>query len=176
MSFLTAFMSYRADKAQAKAKRAMQTYRNKMTNVANAINQNAITTNTTLRIQQSARKAVHLRREELGTLGTVAVSAAAAGTRGRSVANTLINAQRNAGLLQGARERDLQTSFIQSKQQRISSALSAVQNQDLTYIPKPSLTSYLFKDALQTTESILSGGGFSGQSVGTSIRQFGIGG
>ena len=147
---LQAFSSiaaYSADKAKAKAQRKIQDYRNKMTDIANAINQNAITTNTTLAIQQSAKQAVHMRRDELTTLGSTAVAAAAAGVRGNSVNQTLINVQRNAGLLEKQRSDDLQNYFLQEKQQRLSSSLSAVQNQDLSYIPKPSLSSYLLNAA-----------------------------
>jgi hypothetical protein len=144
---LGALGSYKADKAEAKARRRMQEYRNKMTNIANAINQNAITTNTTLAIQQSARQAVHMRTDELTSLGSTAVAAAAAGVRGRSVNASLLNVQRRAGQLEKQRSQDLEEYFMQVDQQRLSSALSAVQNQDLSYIPKPSLSTYLFRAA-----------------------------
>lgn len=144
---LGAFGNYSADTAQAKAAIQMQEYRNKMTHIANAINQNAITQNTTLAIQQSARQAVHMRRDELSTLGSTAVAAAAAGVRGRSVNATLLDVQRNAGLLEKQRTDDLEEYFLQARQQRLGSALSAVQNQDLSYIPQPSLGSYLLNAA-----------------------------
>lgn len=144
---LGAFGSYSADKARAKAQKRIQEYRNKMTHIANAINQNAITTNTTLAIQQSARQAVHMRKDELSTLGSTAVAAAAAGVRGKSVNATLLDVQRQAGLLEKQRSQDLQEYFLQEKQQRLSSTLSAVQNQDLSYIPKPSLGAYLLNAA-----------------------------
>jgi hypothetical protein len=114
-----------------------------MTNIANAINQNAITTNTTLAIQQSAKKAVHLRREEITTLGATAASAASAGVRGRSVNATILDVKRNAGLIEKQRTDDLRQVFLQEKQQRLGSTLSAVQNQDLTYLPKPKFSNYL---------------------------------
>ena len=138
---------YSADKANAKAQKRIQEYRNKMANISNAINQDAITTNTTLAIQQSARQAVYMRRDELSTLGSTAVAAAAAGVRGRSVNATLVDVQRNAGFAESMRQRDLQEQFMQFDQQRLGSALSAVMNQDLSYIPKPSLGSYLMKAA-----------------------------
>ncbi len=165
--FLSAFLSYGADKAQAKAAKRMQEYRNGMVNIANAINQNAITQNTTLAIQQSAKQAVHMRRDELSTLGSTAVASAAAGVRGRSVTSTLLNVQRQAGLMEKQRSDDLQQYFLQAQQQRLSSSLSAVQSQDLTAIPEPSLGAYLF-DAAKSTVSSLAGGslGVSSGSLG----------
>lgn len=147
---IAAGMDYRADKAQWKAQTAIKAYRNKMTNIANAINQNAITQNTTLAIQQSARQAVHMRRDELSTLGSTAVAAAAAGVRGRSVNATLMDVQRQAGLLEKQRTDDLEQYFLQTRQQRLGSALSAVQNQDLSYLPKPKFGQYLMRAAVNS--------------------------
>lgn len=143
LDMFMAFGSYRADKAQAKAQRAMKEYRNKMTNIANAINQNAITQNTTLQVQQSAKQAVFMRRDELSVAGSTVVAAGAAGVRGRSVNATLLDVQRSAGMQEKQRADDLQNYFVQETQQRLSSSLSAVQNQDLSYIPKPRLSTYL---------------------------------
>lgn len=140
-----AFSSYRADKAAAKAQRAMQAYKNKMLQIANAMNQNAITTNETLAIQQAARQAVFQRRDELSTLGSVAVSAGAAGVRGRSVNATLLDVQRNAGFQEKMRQTDLEQQFLQFRQERNNSNLSAVMGEDLSYIPKPSLGGYLLR-------------------------------
>lgn len=138
-----AISGYKNAKARAKYQRRMQEYKNKMTNIANAINQNAITTNTTLQIQQSAKQAVHMRKDELTTLASTAVAAAAAGVRGNSVTQTLLNVQQNASGLEKQRQDDLQQYFLQADQQRLSSTLSAVQNQDLSYIAKPKLSNYL---------------------------------
>lgn len=156
MSFLLNVLSasgqYRADKRRYKAQKALQDYNNKMTRIADAMNQNAITTNTTLAIQQSARTAVNLRREELTRMGASTVAAAAAGVRGRSVNNTLLNIQRGAGLKEKARQTDLEQQFLQFTQQRRGSALSAVQNQDLSYISKPSFATYMLGAVKQSVD------------------------
>lgn len=159
LRFLQSYGQYRADKAQARAQKRLKEYRNKMTNIADAINQNAITQNTTLAIQQSAKKAVHMRRDEISTLGSAAVAAAAAGVRGRSVNATLIDVQRQAGMLEKQRSDDLQQYFLQERQQRLSSSLSAVQNQDLSYIPTPRLGTYMLNAAIQTAQDTASAGG-----------------
>lgn len=153
MQVAGALGQYSADKANAKAQKAVQKYRNKMANIANAINQNAITTNTILSMQQSARKAVFMRRDELSTLGSTAVAAAAAGVRGRSVNASLMAVQRNAATAERMRQNDLEEQFMQYDQERLSSSLSAVMNQDHSYIAKPSLGSYLFKAASSIAQS-----------------------
>jgi hypothetical protein len=179
MSFLSTFANYKESSLRTKEANAMKDYRNKMTNISNAINQNAITTNTTLQIQQSARKAVHIRREGLSSLGASTVIAAAAGVRGNSVQSTLIDLQRNTSLVDAARSRDLDQFFAQAHQQRLGSSLSAVQNQDLTFIPKPNLGQMLFKDFMATAESIATGGMSSGSvskaAVGFDVTQFSSG-
>lgn len=142
---VSTLMNYQADKAQAKYQRRMQEYRNKMTNIANAINQNAITTSSTLQLQQSAQQAVYIKKDELSTTAASAVAAAAAGVRGNSVTQTLVSLQQKSAGLEKQRRDDLQQYFLQSDQQRLSSSLSAVQNQDLTAIPKPKLGQYLLK-------------------------------
>jgi hypothetical protein len=154
MSMISAIGKHKQAKADAKAARAMQAYRNKMTNIANGINQNAITQNTTLAIQQSAKRAVHMRRDALQTAGATEASAAASGTKGNSVNATLLDVHRNAGLLEKQRADDLEGFFLQQTQQRLSSALSAAQNQDLTHIPKPKLSSYLMDAAISQSDNI----------------------
>lgn len=152
LNLLSQGLNYRADKAQWKAQTAMKEYRNKMVNIANAINQNAITQNTTLTIQQSARQAVHMRKDELTTLGSTTVAAAAAGVRGKSVNAALVDVKRKAGLLEKQRTDDLEQYFLQARQQRLSSSLSAVQNQDLSYLPKPRFSTYLLRAGIQTAQ------------------------
>ena len=148
MAFLTdaiaAYGTFSASKAKADAQRAVQKFNNKMVNIANAMNQNVISTNTTLNIQQSARKAVALDRNELTAVGAATVSAAAAGVRGNSVDSTIDNVQRGAGLLEHQRELDLEQQFDQQFNQRLNSSFSARQNQDTSYIAKPSLASAMF--------------------------------
>lgn len=153
--------AYYANKAKVKAQRKMKAYRNAMVNISNAINQNALTTNTTLSIQQSARQAKALRQDELTTLGSAQVSAAAAGVKGNSVNSTFFDIKRQAGVLESNRERDLEHTFLQIDQQRLSSSLSAVQNQDLTHLPGPRFSSYLLKGVMEAGEQVakIVGGG-----------------
>ena len=144
----TALQFMQASK-QAKYQKKMQRYRNGMLNIANAMNQNSITTNTSLQIQQSAKQAVAVRKGELSTLGSASVAAAAAGVRGNSVNSTLVNLQRNAGLMEKQRKDDLDQYFLQTRQQRMQSTLSAVQGTDVSYIPKPSLGAYILKGGMR---------------------------
>lgn len=155
MEFLSQYGAYRADRAQAKAQKAIQAYRNKMLNISNAMNQNSITTNQTLAIQQSAKQAVFQRRDELSTLGATAVSAASAGVRGNSVNMSLLDVQRNAGFQEKARQTDLEQQFMQFRQERLTSNLSAVMGMDYSYIPKPALGSYMLKAAMDVSNKAM---------------------
>lgn len=154
MSAAAGYMNYQDEKAQYKAQKQMQDYRNKMTNLANAINQNAITTNTTLAIQQSAINAGRMQTEALGIEGAVTASAAAAGVKGRSVNAIMLDAERRAGLKEKDRADQLQQFFLQTDQQRVSSSMSATMNQDLSYIPKPSLARSMIKSMAGSPSSM----------------------
>ena len=173
---VSTLMNDKADKAQAKYQKRMQNYRNKMTNIANAINQNAITTSSTLQLQQSAQQAVYIKKDELSTTASSAVAAAAAGVRGNSVTQTLVSLQQKSAGLEKQRRDDLQQYFLQSDQQRLSSSLSAVQNQDLTHIPQPKLGQYLLKAGMEVAGSSQGqaaiGSLFSGGSSGGRTDSF----
>lgn len=171
MTLLDSFLSYRGDKAQYKASKQMQKWRNTMVNLSNAVNQNNITQNVTNTIRQSARRAVSMRRDELGVMGSATVAAASAGVRGRSVQATFFDVSRKAGQLERQREIDLEGFFQQATAQRVSSALSAAQNQDYTYIPKPSLGRYIMKDLMQSA-SMFAGGFGQGMQQGKSQAAF----
>lgn len=153
---LQAYGNYRSAKANAKAQRAMKEYRNKMVSIANAVNQNAITQNTTLQIQQSAKRAVFIKADAIRTEGSAEASAAAAGVKGNSVNATLLDIQRNSSLVEKQRADDLENFFLQQQQQRLNSTLSAQQNQDLSVIQRPNLSSHLFGAAIGAAK----GGGF----------------
>lgn len=150
-------MSYMGDAANAKAQKKIQAYKNKMLNIAAALSQNSVTTNEILSSAQSARQAIAIRRDEMSTLASTSVSAAAAGVRGKSVNLSLIDVQRNAGNAEKDRQRDLAQSYLQYDQQRQNISLQAVQGQDLSYIPTPKLGTYLLSAATNYMSS--TGGG-----------------
>jgi hypothetical protein len=144
MSLLGAGSSYGSAAAEAKARKAMQVYNNKMAHIADAMNQNAITTNVTMAIQQSARQAPQLQQQAMQVTGQVEVQAAATDTVGRSVNQALKMVARGAANQEYARREDLKTQFLQADEQRRQSALSAKLQEDHSYIPKPNAASALF--------------------------------
>lgn len=154
----SAIAKFAGDSANAKAQKKIQRYKNKMTNLAAAMSMNSITENEAMAVQQSARQAVAMRRDEMSTLGSTAVAAAAAGVKGNSVNLSVVDVQRNAGRAERDRQIDLEQQFLQFQQQRQSTVLSAAQGQDISYIPRPNFLSY----ALQAAPSVMSAYGKGG--------------
>jgi hypothetical protein len=147
-----ASQQYKSDLKAAEWNIKYQKYRNAMTNIANAQNQNAITTNTSLAIQYSALKAINIQADAIGDRGRSVVAAAAAGVGGNSVAATIADMDRAAANAEYARREELNTQFLGFDQQRRSSAMSAAQQQDYSYIPLPdksSITMGFLKGAMQ---------------------------
>ena len=168
MAFLTdalsAYSSYRANKTQSRIDEKMRNYKNSMTNIAAAMSSNAVTANTTRNIQQSARKAVALDRDEITAVGAATVNAAAAGVRGNSVDSTITNIERGAGLLEHQRELDLDGMLLQSHFQRESIHMQRLQNQDYSYISKPSLAAGMFGAVANNLPTAFEGGKFNKQT------------
>ncbi len=141
LSTAGSFMSYKAEKAQYKAKKQWQEYNNKMLRIVDASNQNAITTNT-INMQQSATlQAINNQRSSILAAGAAAVSAGAAGVEGNSVNMTMFDIQRNGAVAEYTRALGVSQAHDQFAQQRLQSATSAHMQQDFSYIPKPSLAS-----------------------------------
>lgn len=168
------YFDYKRAKNQAKYAKKMQEWRNKMTRLSDAINQNAITQNTTMAIQQSAKRAVYQKADEISLLGASNVNAAAAGVRGNSVSATLLQFQRGAALQEKNRQDDLKNQFTQLYQQRITSGMSAAQHIDHSYIRSPKFGEYLFAFAAETAADmedkftkVITGGKASGRGVDT---------
>ena len=145
LSFLGASQEAKAAKAQYKAQKAWQEYRNKMTSLSNAVSQNAISTNEILSNAAYARQAVQLKRTAMSTEGKAEASAAAAGVKGRSVNQVITNIQRNAAMQERERQIALESSWLAFDQQRLNSAMSSAMQQDYSYIAKPNTSSYFLK-------------------------------
>lgn len=123
----------------AKYKRRLQEYNNKMVRLADAQNQNAITTNQNIAVEASVAKQFAIDRQRYLTEGEVEVAAAASDTAGRSVNQTLYQVQRSADEADSNRQRELEHQLASFSQQRLNSAMQAQQQLDISYIPKPSL-------------------------------------
>lgn len=153
MSALSAASQYKADKAQAKAQQAFQKYRNTMTRLSDGVNQNAITTNELLMREASAEQGVQIAQQGLFDTARVEVSAAAAGVKGRSVNQTMLDTNRDIAVRERQRQVSLDNAMLAVDQQRLNSSMSAEMQQDYSYIPKPKAATYFLKFAADTATS-----------------------
>lgn len=142
--------AYGEASANAKAQKAYQQYRNTMTNLSNAVSQNNITVNELFSNDVFKRQALEIQQDYKQSYGDLNVQAGAAGTAGRSVDRALTMVKQNRDMAEQVRNQNLIDSWIGFDVQRQNSAMSAAMQQDHSYIPKPSLSSYLFGAAKDT--------------------------
>lgn len=166
MGALSAADQYKKDKKAYEWNVKLQKYRNAMAFISDAQNQNAITTNTSLAIQTSALRAVSNQSEALRTRSTAIVNAAAAGVAGGSVAMAINDIDRQAATIEYNRREELQAQFLGFDQQRISSRMSAMMQQDYSYIPKPDKSSILMGALGGGMKGWAMSGGGGGQNTG----------
>lgn len=137
-SVLKGLTGYIQSSREASYRQKLQDYNNKMVSLANAQNQNALVTNQNLAVERSLAQQFEISRSEYVTLGKVETSAAASGTEGRSVNQTLYQVQRSADEAESRRMADLDAQLAQIRQQSLNSAMQANQQIDQSYIPQPS--------------------------------------
>jgi hypothetical protein len=131
---ITGFITQSRDAAYRKK---LQKYNNAMTQLANGVNQNAITTNQNMAVERSLMEQFQISRSEYTTVGAAEVAAAASDTAGRSVNQTLYQVHRSADEAESNRQSDLAAQLDGFAQQRVNSALQAAQQIDYSFIPKP---------------------------------------
>lgn len=146
-------MSYDAASKKAKADRQWQAYKNAMTKLADANNQNAITTNEVLLEERVANQRFQIERSEYTTSAQAEAAAAATDTGGRSVDMVVFDIERNASMAQANVTSDLEAQYAQHDEQRRNSAFQAVMQQDHTYIPSPNLATYALGFATDMTNA-----------------------
>lgn len=122
----------------AKSERQWRDYNNRMTQIQNAFNQNAISTNQVLAVQRSAAKQFLISKEEQKTVAAVEASAAATGTTGRSVDKAINTVKYNADRAEAERKLDLENQVAYFINQRQSSQLQAELAIDRSTTPSPS--------------------------------------
>lgn len=157
-NFLSAFMSYNADKAMYKAKKAWQTYSNTMVRLSDAVSQNAITQNELMSQTALANQAIDMKRGNILTQARAEVSAAAAGVKGRSVNQVMVDINRNAAMQERQRQISWENANLAFDQQRLGSSMQAAMQQDYTYLPKPKLGQYLLQAGMNAAQSMAKGG------------------
>ena len=147
MQIGSAIMGYKADKAQAKAQQAFQKYRNTMTQLSNALTQNAITSNELIELDQAKRDALTIQENYQQSSGDTQVMAGASYTAGRSVGRSLHVLKLSTQMAEQTRQENLINAWQGYDAQRKNAAMSAAMQQDHSYIPTPKLGQYLFKAA-----------------------------
>lgn len=164
MNMLSAGQSYAADKAQYKASKAWQAYSNTMVRLSDAVNQNAITTNTLMAGDAFAEQALQIRKGGILASAQVETQAAAAGVKGRSVNQAMFDVQRNAAARESERQQSFKNTMLSFDQQRLQSSMSAEMQQDYSYIPKPKAASYILNAAMKSFSAYqsMSAGGSNG--------------
>lgn len=136
-SVLTQYGSHVAASKKAEQDRLWQAYNNKMTRLQNSMNQNSLTTNENLARERREVQKMQIQRSEMATTASAEVSAAAAGTTGRSVDMVLNQIARNAATARGNLEQDAKNQEMQIDNQRMQSNFSTEMQIDYKRIPDP---------------------------------------
>lgn len=153
LNIIGSFLAYKDAAAKAKAERAIQKYRNEMSNLSAAIAQNSITTNETMSSVASAKSALEIKKAAIMSQGAAAVAAGAAGASGRSVNMTMRDLLQTSANAESERQSQLTDMYAAADRSRISTAMTASLQQDHSYIPKPNAASYMLQAAAKTYQS-----------------------
>ena len=135
--------SFIYQKRKAENDRKWQEYNNKMVRIQDGMNQNAITTNENMRMERLAKQQFSVQKQEMSTIASAEVAAAATGTVGRSVNMVLFDINRNAAETRQKLNRDSEYAAEQARNQREQSAMGAQLQLDLRHIPDPNPASML---------------------------------
>lgn len=147
LSAVSGLLQYNSARATYKAQKKIQAYQNKMTNVANALNQNAITSNILQAQQQTSTQATRVQQKGSEMMGAVNVQAAATGTIGQSADQARLATRQAEAMGEADREDQFESYMTSAYYSRIQSAQSAAMQQDHTYFEKPNLFSYIVNTA-----------------------------
>lgn len=161
-SVISAIAGYRQARQTVKYQRRMQDYNNKMVSLSDALNQNAITNNVSTQMQKFAMAAVELKANAIQTSAQAEVAAAAAGVEGNSVEATIMDIQANAAGREYNRQNELKAMFNSATSQRQNSVWQARLQKDVSYIPSPSLMSYVLKAGDEAMKKVAAAGGAGG--------------
>lgn len=156
LAALRSGMQYSEAKKSADAKQAWQSYKNTMTQLSNANNQNTITTNENIQRKASVDQAFDIDRSEYLTSAQAEVSAAASGTAGRSVNAVQFDIERNASFAQSQRQNDLSAQYLQDDNSRQQSAFQAANQMDYSPIPQPNPATYMLNFATDASKLYMS--------------------
>lgn len=143
VSGIKQLVSYNEDVKQHDLDAKWQAYNNAMIAVQDAGNQNNITTNENLAVQDAAKKKYAIRQTAYKTRASAEVAAAASGTGGRSVDIALFDIGRNEAMALEATNDDLAMQYLQFDNQRVASSMQAKMSHDFRGLPTPNPATYM---------------------------------
>ncbi|KJC51083.1 hypothetical protein UP09_03290 [Bradyrhizobium sp. LTSP885] len=152
LSALRNGMSYKTAKEDADAKQKWQDYKNTMTKLSLAANQNVLVTNANMARDASAEQQFSIERSAYLTEAQAEASAAAAGVGGRSVNDVLFDIDNNAAMAQSRRKADLKSQYLQIDNQNTQSTWQAAMQMDYSPIPQPNPATYMLNFATDATK------------------------
>lgn len=173
LSAVSGMMSYTSALTQYKNNKKIQEYRNKMANISNAINQNAITSNVIQAQIQSGTAAVKIQRQGAELAGEVSSQAAATGTVGNSVNMTVLAAKQQEAAAELDREDQMEATYTSAFHSRQQSAQSAAMQQDYTAYEKPNAMAYLIGSMAGTVGSLAATSVSKDDRASTQAQQYG---
>jgi hypothetical protein len=143
VSGLKSLVGYSDARKQAVQDKKWQNYNNAMVRIQDAGNQNAITTNENIAREKATSDKFAVRKSAYITKASAEVSAAAAGTTGRSVDIALYDIGRNEAMMIDSVGKDLEAQYLQFTNQREGSAMQAKTSQDFRGLPQPNAATYM---------------------------------
>lgn len=143
MSLVGGWGQYATASIQANLQTKIQDYRNTMSRLSSARAENAITVNE-VRVRDASMQADDLiQRTAMKDQARAEVDAAAAGVSGNSVEMIARDLKASAGRASYAQRRQANQQLAELDEQRTSTAIAGITNQDVQVIPKPSVGSLL---------------------------------
>lgn len=132
-------LNYGAARQEAKAKKAVQAYTNKMVSLSNAMSQNSINVNQIFEQSALIQEGVNIQANQIQAQGSAEVQAAAAGVSGGSVNDTMLTISREAAKAEYNRSELFKQKSLQYDYQRMNINMQAATQRDFSYIAKPSI-------------------------------------
>ncbi len=111
--------------------RALTEYQNRMRLLSNAANQNTLTQNENIAIQESVQESINIQKNSIRAQGMATVSAAAAGVTGISVGQALLDITRDSAEAEQTRQFNMYKDFANISAQRESSRQGVINSLDL---------------------------------------------
>lgn len=152
MSLASSWGQYATANIQTDLQSKIQDYRNTMTRLSAARSENAVTVNQVRTRDAAVAANQMIQKQAMQDQARQRVDAAAAGVTGNSVAMVVRDLKASAGRASYALKRQVNQQHAEFREQRTSIALSAITNQDVQVIPRPSVGSML----LGATTNLLS--------------------